>query len=155
MDKRLPPRFAEKFQVSDSGCWVWIAGKTGGGYAAFHLSVDVAGSSVKRRTKVYGHRYAYELLVGPIPDGLTLDHLCRNPGCVNPEHLEPVSIRVNILRGNNLAARNARKTHCKRGHELTGTNLRVNRGGGRACRACHNERSIRRYAAKKVLADGG
>jgi HNH endonuclease len=74
---------------SDLGpCWLWTAA-TNYGYGVFRID----------RRSIYAHRYAYELLVGPIPDGLQLDHLCRVPPCVNPTHLEPVTHRENILRG--------------------------------------------------------
>jgi hypothetical protein len=82
------------------------------------------------------HRYAYELLVGPIASGLVLDHLCRNPGCVNPKHLEPVTDRENTRRGISSAAENAKKTHCYRGHPFDERNTYVNLKGKRACREC-------------------
>lgn len=87
------------------------------------------------------HRFAYEWLVGPIPDGLTLDHLCRNRACVNPAHLEPVLPRTNVLRGVGVTAHNAAKTHCKRGHPLTPENVYY-RKGGRQCRLCNRERYV-------------
>ena len=68
------------------------------------------------------HRVAYELEVGPIPKGLTIDHLCRTHGCVRPSHLEPVTPRENVLRGQTIPAKNANKTHCLRGHEFTPEN---------------------------------
>ena len=84
------------------------------------------------------HRAAYELLVGPIPEGLTLDHLCRMRDCCNPAHLEPVPLGVNTLRSPTcFSAINARKTHCSEGHPFSGDNLYINPASGqRTCRAC-------------------
>ena len=104
-------RFRTKVDRSagDDACWSWLGARSQTGYGRFWVD----GKTVK------AHRWAYEHLVGPIPDGLTIDHLCRVRSCVNPAHLEPVSNRVNVLRGDAPAARNARKTHCVRGHEFT------------------------------------
>ena len=107
-------------------CWPWQGSQTNGGYGHFSV-LD---------KEVMAHRWAYEEEVGPIPDGLTLDHLCRTRLCVNFRHLEPVTGKVNILRGNSPAAQNARKTHCKRGHGFTPANTYVWRGGERKCREC-------------------
>lgn len=113
-------------------CWIWTAGRRGpDGYGGF--------TPTRKRT-VFAHRYAYELLVGPIPDGLELDHLCRVRPCVNPSHLEPVTHRENVMRGRAVTAINARKTHCPQGHPYSGANLRFNTGGDRVCRACHRKR---------------
>src|SRR5665647_2266757 len=86
-------RFAAKVALTNSGCIEWVAGTNGVGYGLIHLGPE-DGSR-----KVYAHRWSYEHHFGPVPDGLHLDHLCRNTICVNPEHLEPVTQRENVLRG--------------------------------------------------------
>lgn len=120
-------------------CWEWQAGKIRG-YGQFSPTRPAVPDGQPRPSgSVAAHRFAYELLVEPIPEGLTLDHLCRNPACVNPGHLEPVTIGVNTLRGEGPAARNARKTHCKRGHPLSGGNIWVYAtptGTQRICKTC-------------------
>jgi hypothetical protein len=98
-------RFWLKVAKTDT-CWLWI-GSLRGGYGQFMVK---AISSTPQRA----HRWAYEHFVGPIPDGLTIDHLCRNKACVNPTHLEPVTLRVNILRSDGVSAQHARKTCCPR-----------------------------------------
>ena len=98
-------RFWSKVSKSD-GCWTWLGGLDGKGYGYFRLGSRMVGS----------YRLAYELLIDPVPDGLVLDHLCRNRKCVNPWHLEPVTNRENVLRGSGITAMQARQTHCKRGH---------------------------------------
>ena len=96
------------------------------------------------------HRVAWELFRGPIPEGLQLDHLCRNGACINPNHLEPVTGRENTLRGFGVASMRAKQTHCKRGHEFNESNTRM-LDRHRICRTCkreyERERSKRRRAA--------
>ena len=115
----------------DTPCWLWTDQLTvgrKGGYGRFYWT-----PSKKRRM---AHRIAYEFVQGPIPPGLSLDHLCRVRMCVNPKHLEPTPIKVNILRGICPSARNARKTHCKRGHPFDRANTYTPPKGGRQCRIC-------------------
>ncbi len=134
----LPERFWTKVRL-DAGCWVWTAAKDGDGYAHFdwHGEVELA------------HRVAYQVLVGPIPDGLTLDHLCRVRACVNPQHLEPVTNRENLLRGNGFSGVNARKTHCAKGHAYDEANTYHRPSGGRDCRKC-NAASTAKYLARST-----
>lgn len=112
-------------------CWPWQGPRNPAGYGIFFV---YPGGS--RQVNRPAHRYAYEAEVAPIGDGLVIDHLCCNPQCVNPAHLEPVTQRTNVRRGaTNPATINAAKTHCKRGHEFIPENTYVYRGG-RSCRAC-------------------
>ena len=133
----LAERFWEKVDVGHPlGCWEWTAARGRADYGRFN-----AGGRM-----VQAHRWAYERLRGPIPDGLHLDHLCRNPPCVNPDHLEPVTTKENLRRGYH---RNAGKTRCKRGHEFVPDNTYVTSTGGRKCRACARlYRSGDAYAAR-------
>jgi hypothetical protein len=117
-------------------CWEWMGLKNPKGYGQFYA---------QRTAKVAAHRYAFEMFVGPIPVGLYIDHLCRNRGCVNPAHMEPVTTRENTLRGEGWAAREAQQTHCKHGHPLSGSNLRRNWRGDRECRACKQTRRAAYY----------
>ncbi|MFJ2662519.1 HNH endonuclease signature motif containing protein [Arthrobacter koreensis] len=96
------------------------------------------------------HRVAYELFSGPIPNGLVLDHLCRNRGCFNPNHLEPVTRAVNNLRGVGFMAAHARKTHCPKGHPYDEKNTQI-KNGARRCRACISIEN-RRYREKQKAA---
>ena len=111
-------------------CWIWT-GK---------LNRDGYGPTSTRRAM-------YRRAKGSIPDGYELDHLCRVRACMNPDHLEPVTRRENVLRGTSFAAVNAAKTHCKNGHELSGENVHIRPSGWRACRTCKRERAAAFYAA--------
>ena len=103
------------------------------------------------------HRISYEIHVGLIPEGMTIDHLCRVRHCFNPNHLEVVTLKENLMRGDTLCARNSNKTHCDKGHEFTPENTfkqyRDN-GKGRACRRCHNDRRNERRAKARVKQQG-
>lgn len=86
------------------------------------------------------HRYAWELEHGPVPEGLELDHVCRNRACINVEHLELVTHRENTLRGDTIPARYAARTHCDRGHAFDAENTAIRPGGARRCRECRRAR---------------
>lgn len=128
-------RFEEKVAPGENGCILWTASGNGAGYGAMYIA---------KGKRVLAHRWAYEHYVGPIPEGMVLDHLCRNRICVNPAHLEPVTHRTNVLRGVAPTAVNAAKTHCDQGHLFDAENTAMDRGK-RACRACNRARSKAAY----------
>lgn len=146
----LPPRptTEERFWAcvdKTDPCWLWTASLDIGGYGRFALT---------HRKGVKAHRYAYELLVGPIPEGMQLDHLCKVRNCVNALiHLEPVTCQENLLRGDTFQRANSLKTHCPADppHPLSGDNLYVNPKGSRICRECQRQ-AARRYNARKRAA---
>ena len=135
-DRSLDTRFWSKVVKTDS-CWVWIGARNHLGYGHIHVS-----KSVGRRG---AHRVSYEMLVGPIPAWATdMDHLCRNPPCVNPAHLEPVTHAENLRRAPRSAATVKRdKTHCPQGHPYSGENLVINSKGRRECRTCRRAAYLR------------
>jgi len=122
----------------ETPCWIWQGSIGAGGY----------GKLWRKGKTLLAHRWIYEKDVGPIPEGLTLDHLCRQRDCVNPAHLEPVTTKENLRRGESPSARIARKTHCKRGHEFTTDNTYIGAGGRRCCRSCMRAKS-REYQRRK------
>jgi hypothetical protein len=125
-------------RVTESGCWLWKGSLRGSSEYGVVSSGGVRAAA---------HRVMYELYFGHIPDGLALDHLCRVRCCVNPHHLEPVTFRTNTLRGHGIPAINAAKTHCMRGHPLSGENL-FKSVGRRSCKTCKIE-STKKWARKK------
>jgi len=130
--KPIIERFMSKVEKTQDGCWNWIGAIVPGGYGKFSVEKN------KIRKCFNAHRWSYEYFKEPIPAGLTLDHLCRNRRCVNPDHLEPVSIRENLLRGNGVSGVNARKTHCPKGHPLIPTHFPCHKGKmARYCPICN------------------
>lgn len=133
-------RFFKKVKFTQF-CWEWIAFKNPKGYGHFRFNGRI----------IRAHQFSYVLFNGKIPEGLTIDHLCRNKGCVNPGHLEAVTNKINCLRGNSPPAINARKTHCPKGHELFGNNLTFNYLGRRVCGECNRKQKRAYYLRKKML----
>jgi hypothetical protein len=131
------------FPEPNTGCWLWD-GPLNKGYGALRVGTVRAGD----RRRVEAHKFSYELHKGPVPAGLEIDHLCRVRCCVNPDHLEAVTHRENIRRGNTFAAKNAAKTHCLRGHDLAVEGY-VRWDGRRQCRACGRMFDAARYAKEK------
>ena len=120
----LLSKFWSKVEKTDS-CWNWKGGVMSSGYGSFNLN----------KKSVLVHRYSYEILKHMIPKNLVIDHKCKNKLCVNPEHLEVVTQKENVLRGDSFMSTNAKKTHCPQGHEYLGENLKIY-NNRRYCKRC-------------------
>lgn len=131
----LPNRIEDHILRMPGPCWVWQGAKNPRGY----------GNITYEQKSYKAHRFIYEWLVGPIPEGLTLDHLCRNTLCVNPDHLDPCTMAENIRRGSK-----AQQTHCKHGHEFTPENTIVRTNGTRRCRECNLRHQRASYQRRKA-----
>ncbi len=149
MDSRLPERFwGRTMPCPMSGCWIWTGWSNGQDYGKIRCDDGKIRAS---------HRVAYEASRGPIPEGLEIDHLCRNTRCCNPQHLEAVTHRENIIRGDAprvlgqmSKARGAAQTHCKNGHELAGDNL-VGDTPWRKCKTCTLARNRRWWSENRAV----
>jgi hypothetical protein len=132
--RRFWTRVRKPADSDADGCWLWTGGKVGSGMPDGYGVFKVRGKTVMV------HRFAYELLVGPIPDGQELHHVCENTLCVRPgpEHVQSLTVPEHRRTGEGFAAREARQTHCKHGHPLEGDNLFL-RDGKRVCRTCRQE----------------
>jgi hypothetical protein len=127
----------------NSGCWLWAGNDDcRGGYGRFFFN----------GTTRIAHRVAYELFRGPIPPGLQLDHRCRVRCCVNPDHLEPVTRRENMVRGDTFIARQVAQTHCLNGHPLTVGNIYPNKGSERICITCERARAVAGHRRRRAHA---
>ena len=126
----ITERIRESTVIDGDGCWVWQK-PLQNGYGRMWVGSRLDGS----RRFALAHDASYRASVGPVPDGMVLDHLCRNRACCNPAHLETVTQRENVLRGIGPSAVNAQKTHCPHGHEFTPGNTRMNKGK-RYCGEC-------------------
>lgn len=140
--QRFWARTAVPVAANPDRCWLYKGPLNRDGYGV----ITAAG------TKMYAHVFAYELIVGPVPEGKQLDHVrsrgCTHHNCVNPEHLEPVTSKENTLRGDSPPAKNAQKSHCVHGHPLSGDNLYITPQGYRECRTCRAARCAPRGRAK-------
>src|SRR5262249_5580793 len=133
-------RFIPKVEITE-GCWNWLAAKGGRqGHAIFVDENDKHASA---------YRWLWEQMYGPLPKDIELDHLCRNPSCVNPDHLEPVTRKTNQRRGFGFAGLRSRQTHCIRGHEFNAENTHIAANGTRHCKPC-NRLGNRRRRAKRL-----
>ena len=126
-------------------CWIWQGNITRYGYGQF---------SPRRGANHRAHKVAWESENGPVPDGMVLDHLCRNRSCVRPGHLEPVTPRINALRGIGPSALNSRKMRCRHGHPFSPENTRIDAKGKRVCRTCDRARWERSNAKRKAQRHG-
>ena len=134
--RQYPPRlvnlFLDNIQIDIlTGCWNWVGPGASGGYGSMFVNGEYFGTSYIR-----SHRFSYLLHVGEIPDGMVIDHLCRNTMCSNPNHLECVTHLENVFRGVAVPVLNSKKTHCHKGHPFSGDNLHIYVWRGRVMRRC-------------------
>lgn len=127
--ERIVIRLRSRIRVTPSGCWEFTGARRDG-YGR------ISWSDGTRMVYAMTHRVMWTHEKGPIPEGLDIDHLCRNRCCCNPDHLEPVTRQTNLLRGETIPAAKAAQTHCKRGHEFTDENTYIGTRGTRMCREC-------------------
>jgi len=123
----------------NTGCTIWHGDSVKGGYGRTTIGTQ----------KVLAHRLSYSLFVGEIPKGFTIDHKCKQPCCINPAHLEAVTMFENNMRGSSFSKVNALKTRCPKGHDFDEVNTYIYKNGRRGCRKCMNEKSLQRYYNNK------
>lgn len=145
-DKSLIKRFNSKINKVESGCWEWTSAMNWKGYGRIHIKL-----SCNKYVGSQAHRISYIIYNGKIPKGLTVHHKCHNKKCVNPKHLELKTNNENRLEGNCWSAINARKTHCKNGHELLGENLYLHYRDSnkrRGCKMCRKN-NVRKHRSNE------
>lgn len=143
--KRFEERILSRIAHGGSGCWRWTGQLSKAGYGVLNMYHE---DGKRRNTSI--HRIVYREMIGDLTDGLALDHLCRNRWCVNPTHLEEVTLSENLRRG----LGGILKTHCKNGHPYEGDNIRLRTTGERRCYQCHKTWSIQAYAKLKARLAG-
>ena len=140
LKKTTEERFWSHVDKTNS-CWNWTG----------HLNAKKRYGHIKINKKYFlVHRFSYELSKGKIPEGLTIDHLCRNTSCVNPDHLEAVTMKENLMRGIGACAINSRKTHCPQGHEYAEENICPSQIG-RVCKICRREQALKYYYKNREM----
>lgn len=122
-----------------NGCWIWLGATNPKGYGQFFWKRGDASHSYTRPA----HIVAYELSLGPVPKGRELDHICQNRRCVNPAHLEPITHKENLMRGDTVCARKKMQTHCVNGHAFSPENTAFEKNGTRRCIECRRARQRR------------
>lgn len=152
-DHSVQERIRANVTVNDAGCWIWNRSLGTAGYGQMYYQAP--GERARMQS---AHRTSYRVFIGPIPEGLELDHLCRVRRCVNPEHLDPVPHQTNVLRSPiAIGAINGAKTHCRAGHPFSAENTRFSMKGKqpmRVCRACSREAGARYKARQRALRSG-
>lgn len=151
-DEDLRRRVLSRIVITPTRCWQWVSTLNEDGYGKVVVAWRTNGQPVRRLV----HRVMYELDVDPIPSGLEIDHLCRNHGCCNPRHLEPVTRKENVNRGvvpAMMKAKAMNQTHCKRGHLYVETNKVITnrKTGAKTCRTCRNEYKRSKYHEQKRI----
>jgi hypothetical protein len=136
--RNTPEDFHKRHAIDSNGCHIWYGSLTEDGYGRFTINFQAW----------LAHRYAYFLKYGTLDPKKEIDHKCRVRRCVNPDHLEEVTSKENVMRGNTVARRNSNKTHCKHGHEFTIENTYIKSNGGRLCKQCGRDNARKYYHVK-------
>jgi HNH endonuclease len=148
----LRQRVLAKLVIDPSGCVLWTGQLNGAGYGEVYVDRTPGRRQTANANFAFVHRLMYEWFVGPIPEGLVIDHLCRTPRCASPAHLEAVTQRENVRRGMGFAGVRSRQTHCIRDHEFTEANTYISGNGTRHCKECARIRDQRRAATPQRVA---